>query len=58
VVVVELTAAGQEIARNTPLGGIALLRRRVGRLAPDKLRLLDEALAEMMELMEVPDTDE
>jgi MarR family transcriptional regulator, organic hydroperoxide resistance regulator len=58
VVMVALTPAGREIARNTPLGGILLLRRRLGNLSPEKLRLLDEALAEIMGLMEVPDTDE
>lgn len=58
VVVVALTPAGREIAQNTPLGGISLLRRRLGNLPPEKLRLLDEALAEIMQLMEVPDTDE
>jgi DNA-binding MarR family transcriptional regulator len=58
VVLVELTPAGREIAQNTPLGGIALLRRRLGHLPAEKLRLLDQALAEIMQLMEVPDTDE
>ena len=58
VVVVELTPAGRDVAQNTPLGGILLLRRRLGNLSPEKLRLLDEALAEIMGLMEVPDTDE
>ena len=33
VVIVELTSAGQEIAENTPLGGLPLLRRRLGDLA-------------------------
>jgi DNA-binding MarR family transcriptional regulator len=58
VVMVELTPAGREITEHTPLGGIALLRRRLGGLPGDRLRLLDEALAEIMGLMEVPDTDE
>jgi DNA-binding MarR family transcriptional regulator len=58
VVVVDLTPAGQEIAQNTPLGGISLLRRRLGSLSPEKLGLLNEALAEIMQLMEVPETDE
>jgi DNA-binding MarR family transcriptional regulator len=58
VVVVELTTAGRKIAQNTPLGGIALLRRRLGHLSGEKLRLLDAALVEIMQLMEVPDTDE
>jgi DNA-binding MarR family transcriptional regulator len=58
VVVVELTPTGEEIARNTPLGGILLLRRRLPHLPEEKLLLLDEALTEIMRLMEVPDTDE
>ena len=58
VVVVELTPTGEEIAQNTPLGGILLLRRRLPHLPEEKLLLLDEALTEIMRLMEVPDTEE
>ena len=58
VVIVELTPAGRELALNTPLGGIVLLRHRLAGLAEARLQLLDEALAEIMRLMEVTDIDE
>lgn len=58
VVIVELTPAGRDMARNMPLAGIGLLRQRLGTLSDERLRLLDEALAEIMQLMEVTDTDE
>jgi DNA-binding MarR family transcriptional regulator len=57
VVVVELTARGKDIAQKTPLGGIALLRRRLESLPEDRVRLIDEALSEIMRLMEVTDTE-
>jgi hypothetical protein len=37
------------------MGGIPLLRRRLRTLPEDRLRLIDEALAEIMQLMEVAD---
>lgn len=55
VVIVELTPAGREIAAETPLGGLPLLRRRLKTLPEERLRLIDEALAEIMQLMEVPE---
>lgn len=58
VVIVELTPAGRDLADQTPLGGIALLRQRLNDLAEERLRLLDEALDEIMRLMEVIDIDE
>jgi DNA-binding MarR family transcriptional regulator len=58
VVVVELTAAGRSIAQNTPLGGITLLRQRLDTLPQARLLLLDQALAEIMRLMEVTEIDE
>jgi len=58
VVVVALTPAGRDLAENTPLGGIALLRQRLGDLEEARLHLLAEALAEIMRLMEVTDNDE
>ncbi len=57
VVMVDLTPAGREIAQNTPLGGIPLLRRRLDKLPPERLRLINEALAELMQLMEVTDIE-
>ncbi|MBN1285864.1 MAG: winged helix-turn-helix transcriptional regulator [Anaerolineae bacterium] len=57
VVNVELTAAGQSTAENVMPGGILLLRQRLGALSEDRLRLIDEALGEIMQLMEVVDEE-
>lgn len=58
VVLVALTPAGRALAEQTPLGGIALLRQRLEDLPEARLHRLDEALAEIMRLMEVTDSDE
>jgi DNA-binding MarR family transcriptional regulator len=55
VVIVELTPAGRDVAQNTPLGGIPLLRRRLGTLPQERLLLINAALGEIMQLMEVTD---
>jgi DNA-binding MarR family transcriptional regulator len=55
VVIVELTPIGREIAETTPLGGLPLLRRRLKTLPIERLRLIDDALAEISQLMEVPE---
>ena len=52
VVIVELTPLGQEIAENTPLGGLPLLRRRLSQLEDDRLEEIDSVLTEIMQLME------
>jgi len=57
VVIVKLTPAGEDVARNTPPGGIALLRRRLDNLPEKRLQLINEALAEIMQLMEVTDIE-
>lgn len=57
VVVVELTPAGAAVAQQTPVGGIGLLRRRLDTLPEDRLRIIDEALGEIMRLMEVTGTE-
>ena len=57
VVMVELTAAGREIAEQTPLGGLPLLRQKLGTLPPERLRRLDQALVDIMVLLEMPDSD-
>jgi DNA-binding MarR family transcriptional regulator len=54
VVIVTITDAGQDIAIRTPVGGIGLLRQRLGSLSDERLRQMDESLAEIMRLMEVP----
>jgi len=57
VVNVELTAAGRHITQNTPLRGIALLRRRLDTLSEDRLKMLDEAMSDLIRLMEVDDRE-
>jgi DNA-binding MarR family transcriptional regulator len=55
VVIVELTSEGRETAESTPLGGLPLLRRRLGKLSEDRLSEINEVLNEIKRLMEVPD---
>lgn len=52
VVIVELTPVGQEIAENTPLGGLPLLRRLAG-LPQERLSVMIDLLDEITHLMEV-----
>ncbi len=56
VVIVELTVVGQEIAQNTSLAGLPLLRRQLKHLPQERLQTINEVLAELMQLMEVPDS--
>ena len=55
VVVVELTPAGRDVAQKTPLGGIPLLRERLQALPPERLSVIDDALTEIIRLLEIPD---
>jgi DNA-binding MarR family transcriptional regulator len=57
VVNVQLTTAGRVCAQQTPLGGIALLRRRLDDLPEERLKMIDEVMSELMQLMEVSDTE-
>lgn len=57
VVNVQLTETGRDIAHNTPLRGIALLRRRLDELPEERLRILDEVMSDLLRLMEVSDTE-
>lgn len=57
VVNVQLTETGRDIAQNTPLRGIALLRRRLDELPEERLRILDEVMSDLLRLMEVSDTE-
>lgn len=57
VVIVELTADGRQVAQETPMGGIVLLRRRLAGLDSDRLHGMDAALTDLIELMEVPDEE-
>ncbi len=57
VVIVALTDSGRSVAESTPVGGIALLRRRLGTLPEERLTTIDKALADIMALMEITDTE-
>jgi DNA-binding MarR family transcriptional regulator len=57
VVYVELTPRGKEIAEQPPTGGIPMLRERIKTLPPDRLQLLDEAFASLIEIMEIDSND-
>ncbi len=51
VVIVELTPAGRELTKNTPMGGLPLLRRELGHLTKQRLLEIDAVLNEIMRLM-------
>ncbi|MBN1179337.1 MAG: winged helix DNA-binding protein [Anaerolineae bacterium] len=53
VVIVELTPAGAEFARNAPLGGIPLLRERLRAMPPDDLAAVNAALVTIARLLEI-----
>ena len=55
VVMVELTDAGREIAARTPMQGVPLLRRRLETLPEDDIHRINDALGDILLLMEVPD---
>ena len=53
VVLVELSEDGQRIARETPLGGLPLLRERLKTVPPDRLELMDQAFTYLICLLEI-----
>jgi DNA-binding MarR family transcriptional regulator len=53
VVNVALTDAGREIAQNTSLGGVPLLREKLKTLPPERLARIHAAMTDMMDLMEI-----
>ncbi|MEM7030720.1 MAG: MarR family transcriptional regulator [Chloroflexota bacterium] len=53
VVHVELTESGGMLVENTPLGGITLLREQLKTLPEERLTRIDEALSDLMTLMDV-----
>ncbi len=57
VVIVELTEAGREIALHTPFVGLPLLRRKLLTLPVERLQRLNEALTDLVTLMEVPEAE-
>jgi len=56
VVIVSLTAVGQEVAEQAPFGGLPLLRRRLAHLPEARLQEIGGVLAELMQLMEAPES--
>jgi DNA-binding MarR family transcriptional regulator len=54
VVVVTLTPAGREVALKTPLQGLPLLREKLKALPPERLARVRDALAELQDLLEIP----
>lgn len=53
VVFVELTEEGRRIATETPMQGVPLLRRRLDSLPEDQLTRINDALNDLLDLMEV-----
>ena len=53
VVIVDLTAAGRELALEPPRGGVSLLRERLQALPKERLSVIDEAMAEILTLLEI-----
>ncbi len=53
VVFVDLTSSGREIAEHAPLGGIPLLREKLKTLSPERLAVIDDALDQILALMEI-----
>jgi MarR family 2-MHQ and catechol resistance regulon transcriptional repressor len=53
VVFVDLTSLGREIAERAPLGGIPLLREKLKTLSSERLAVVDEALEQILTLMEI-----
>ncbi|MBI1257870.1 MAG: MarR family transcriptional regulator [Chloroflexi bacterium] len=57
VVIVKLTASGRNMAQSTDIAGIGLLRRRLPTLSEERLHSINQALADIMQLMEVSETE-
>ena len=53
VVLVEVTPAGEQLVQQTPPGGIALLRQRLKELPTERLKLISEALEDIVEILEI-----
>ena len=57
VVIIELTESGRELAQTTEIAGIGLLRRRLPDLSDEQLAVINQALGDIMEMMEVTETE-
>jgi len=57
VVIVDLTPAGRDLVGKTPLGGVSLLRERLRTLPHGRLLVINEAMTEMLTLLEIDHDD-
>lgn len=57
VVIIELTPSGSHLAQAVAVEGIGLLRRRLPNLSQERLQTMNDALADIIQLMEVPETE-
>ena len=57
VVHIALTETGSTLANSNTVAGIGLLRRRLPTLSEERLQIINQALADIMELMEVPEPE-
>jgi DNA-binding MarR family transcriptional regulator len=57
VVFIELTEAGSKLAESNAVAGIGLLRRRLPNLSEERLQIINTALTDIMDLMEVPESE-
>ena len=55
VVIVDLTPAGRELAQEPPRGGVSLLREQLQTLSQDRLSVINEAMTEILTLLEIDD---
>lgn len=55
VVLVDVTPAGRELAGRTPPGGIPLLREALRKLPQHRLAVVHEAMAILVEILEIED---
>ena len=55
VVIVDLTSAGCDLVQKTPLGGISLLRTQLRMLPQERLSAINEAMTEILTLLEIDD---
>jgi len=53
VVIVELTPAGRDLLQRTPLGGVSMLRKRLRDVPQERLLVINEAMTEILTLLEI-----
>ena len=57
VVIVDLTPAGRDLVQKTPLGGVSLLREQLRTLPQERLSVINEAMTEILTLLEIDHDD-